>query len=449
MTCALIVDEMAIRRRKCFNDTKKQYEGLVDLGTGPDQNRNIKASEAYVFMLVSLNEPWKLPVAYFLIHGMSGEQKANMIKTVLTACYEVGVDVVSTTFDGHSSNVSAMKILGCKLGDPRRLKTSFKHPCADYEVAVFLDFCHMIKLIRNHFQLKETFLYKDEEINWKYVKRLAELQEDLGLHLANRLTKKHIQFRNSIMNVKLATQLLSRSVSTALEFCRQELKLSEFKFSEATEKFIMILNNAFDVFNSRNFKAYGLKRPLSKENKDDVFAALEEAKDLILSLMLKVSRKRTYTAHKTKKKILIKQNTSVLHTPSFTGFLGVLVCIESLKVLYKSSIETNTMTYITTYRFSQDHIELFFGSIRMHGGHNDNPTARQFKGIQTLHLFSTCLFPCGVAGAQLVFPIFFCTLQDMTQKQKRHVSHVVQLHIHSPFFIHPYSILHIYPIYYN
>lgn len=78
----------------------------------------------------------------------------------------------------------------------------------------------MLKLIRNHFQLKEIFLYKNEQTMWEYVKKLSNLQEEIGLYLANRLTKKHIEFRNSIINVKLATQLLSRSVSKAIQFCR-------------------------------------------------------------------------------------------------------------------------------------------------------------------------------------------------------------------------------------
>lgn len=30
---------------------------------------------------------------------------------------------------------------------------------------------------------------------------------------------------------------------------------------------------------------------------------------------------------------------------------------------------------------SQDHVELFFGCVRSHGGHNNNPTVRQFKAI--------------------------------------------------------------------
>ena len=36
------------------------------------------------------------------------------------------------------------------------------------------------------------------------------------------------------------------------------------------------------------------------------------------------------------------------------------------------------MNFLCTYKFSQDHLELFFGKVRRLGGCNNNPTARQF-----------------------------------------------------------------------
>lgn len=62
-----------------------------------------------------------------------------------------------------------------------------------------------------------------------------------------------------------------------------------------------------------------------------------------------------------------------------TGFLGFLICLESLKVLFSRLVETNVMKYIATYRLSQDHLELFFGCIRQKGGYNNNPNVVQFK----------------------------------------------------------------------
>jgi hypothetical protein len=39
------------------------------------------------------------------------------------------------------------------------------------------------------------------------------------------------------------------------------------------------------------------------------------------------------------------------------------------------------LDFLLTYKFSQDHLELFFSSVRRKGGLNDNPTPAQFVGI--------------------------------------------------------------------
>lgn len=48
--------------------------------------------------------------------------------------------------------------------------------------------------------------------------------------------------------------------------------------------------------------------------------------------------------------------------------------------------------YVCTYRFSQDHLELLFNSVRASGGWNNNPTAGQFQGI-----FRRLMVRCGVS----------------------------------------------------
>ncbi|XP_031139614.1 uncharacterized protein LOC116039000 [Sander lucioperca] len=47
--------------------------------------------------------------------------------------------------------------------------------------------------------------------------------------------------------------------------------------------------------------------------------------------------------------------------------------------------------YVLTYRFSQDHLELLFNSIRASGGWNNNPNASQFK-----YIFRKLMARCGV-----------------------------------------------------
>lgn len=47
--------------------------------------------------------------------------------------------------------------------------------------------------------------------------------------------------------------------------------------------------------------------------------------------------------------------------------------------LYSRFVENNIINYIRMYKLSQNHLELFFGQIRSQGGHNNNPTAKQFR----------------------------------------------------------------------
>lgn len=64
-----------------------------------------------------------------------------------------------------------------------------------------------------------------------------------------------------------------------------------------------------------------------------------------------------------------------------TGFIGLLVCIKSTKTLFQYLIEEKRMNFMSMYRFSQDHLELFFCNVRAHGGSNNNPTSKQFQSF--------------------------------------------------------------------
>lgn len=63
-----------------------------------------------------------------------------------------------------------------------------------------------------------------------------------------------------------------------------------------------------------------------------------------------------------------------------TGFLGLKICLISLKDLYQDRVKNlKQLKYILSYKLSQDHLEIFFGCIRSKGGYNNNPTSRQFQ----------------------------------------------------------------------
>ena len=186
--CALMMDEICIRKHVEW-DGKRSY-GFVNYGTGFDDDSVGVAKEAFVLMLVAVNGHWKLPVGYFLTDGLDAKEKANIITECLIKVYTTGIRVVSLTFDGASSNLSMLKILGADLSNVHNLKTWFPHPSSNQPVFVLLDACHMLKLIRNCFGEKKIFLdCNGGRVNYNFIEKLFDLQTKEGLHAGNKLKK--------------------------------------------------------------------------------------------------------------------------------------------------------------------------------------------------------------------------------------------------------------------
>lgn len=90
------------------------------------------AGEGLVVMAVSLNSNWKVPCGYFLINGMTGIERANLICQCLLKLKDIGVLVKTVTFDGPACNFAMLDCLGIELSPPLVIKTWFLHP-ADFE----------------------------------------------------------------------------------------------------------------------------------------------------------------------------------------------------------------------------------------------------------------------------------------------------------------------------
>lgn len=361
LVCNLVMDEMAIRQRVEWDG--KEMHGYVDIcKSGTESDSLPVAKEALVFLLTAINGAWKVPVGYFLVDGVSGEQRANLVNQCLELLHETGVEVTSLTFDGCPANVTMAKNLGC-IFDIDNLKTNFEHPVTKKPIYIFLDPCHMLKLLRNALEANKVFIDDlNREVKWDHLKILNTLQEKEKLHLGNKLRRNHIFFKNQKMKVRLASQLFSNSVADALECCAKK-NMPGFENVEGTVNCLKVINNLFDTLNSRNMAQLHFKKPLNPHNKKYIFEFLKNTESYLISL---------------------KQlnGTEVVHSSRKTGFIGFLVCIKSLKALYGQIVETeNKLKYLPAYKISQDHIELLFGNIRAHGGCNTNPTARQFRAI--------------------------------------------------------------------
>ncbi|KAJ8714306.1 hypothetical protein PYW08_007926 [Mythimna loreyi] len=377
--CALVFDELKIKLHPEWDPRTKRYFGYVDHGFESISDNSDIATDALVFLVVGINKIFRVPIGYFLVKSTTAAQKARLVSEALSLVHETGVEIKSLTCDGVKANLAMAEELGCCFQDPNKLQTCFLDPSSGQKVSFFADPCHMLKLIRNTFFDYEYFINESQEqIKFDYIQKLHDLQEKELFYLANKLRANHIYYKTKIMNVKLATQLFSASVADSLLFCKNILNIPEFINVEATANFIKLINDLFDILDSRT-KSHGFKRALSKDNYQTALHRLQKARQVLLQLYVDIEVKGQPT--------LVRKN--ILKSPRYTGFLGMLICIESTQSFFQDLVLSNKLKFIPMHKISQDHIEIFFSVIRSHGGYNDNPTARQLEAIYKKLLIHT------------------------------------------------------------
>lgn len=207
-----------------------------------------------------------------------------------------------------------------------------------------LDACHMIKLIRNAFSNRNLITAENEIISWKYIENLVLVQETNNIHAATKIRRRHINWEQEKMKVKLAVQTLSTNNANALTYLNKECQMPQFKESEATAHFCLTMNNMFDLLNSRNiFCKTEFQKCISRDN----FPTIENIIDAYIKYIVSLKH---------------NENTPILRTERKTKLLGFIVCLKSVVGVYKQYIQSseNKWDYLLTYKISQDHLELFF-----------------------------------------------------------------------------------------
>ena len=175
IACSLLMDEIAIRQKVEWDGTR--YHGYIDMGTELDDDSMSVAKEALTFLVFQINDNFKLPVGYFLIDGLDATARSNVVSQCWAKLYNVNINVVSLTFDGVASNIAMVKILECNLDcSAQNFTTSFPHPITQAPVVVFLDPCHMLKLVQNTLvDKKSMFDEHNEFIKFEFIVKLHKL----------------------------------------------------------------------------------------------------------------------------------------------------------------------------------------------------------------------------------------------------------------------------------
>lgn len=153
--CCIMLDGMSIRK-KCDLDTKSgRLIGYVDLGNSQstlDTDETGLAGDALVLMAVGVAAPWKVPFAYFLNNGLTGEALQNILREAIAQLTECSANVVAVVCDALAANVSMGKLLGCRIHESNSdsFQTSFAHPDKPAQrISLIFDAAHGLKLLRN------------------------------------------------------------------------------------------------------------------------------------------------------------------------------------------------------------------------------------------------------------------------------------------------------------
>ena len=85
-----------------------------------------------------------MPIVYFLIHGLSCGERANIVEQCLEKLHEVGAKVVGLICDGPSCYMSMLNEFGAFHLHPSN---------SNVYILVDIGLCHMLKLVHNSLTL--------------------------------------------------------------------------------------------------------------------------------------------------------------------------------------------------------------------------------------------------------------------------------------------------------
>lgn len=321
--CSISFDEMFIRRQVQYCCNEKKFSGFVTYG-GKDSTNLDVASNAIVFMVNAISKPINFPIAHHFISSLKTEQKADLIKDVITFVSQTNAIIINITCDGYPTNFSSFEYLGASL-NPNNLQPYILDPSNNKRINILFDPCHMLKLVRNI--LKNEGIISDDEnkkVKWVHFERLERARVKNNF-ITHKLTKQHIECDNNKMKVRLAAETLSKSASNSMMYL-MDSGYAGFADCEGSARYSSIFNDIFDVFNTGHADTLSnnnnnvLKTPLSAQTAEHVLPLLDKCFDYISNLKL--------------------HGTCILETSVKVGYLGFMIDIISLKQIFNDYVKS-------------------------------------------------------------------------------------------------------------
>jgi DNA transposase THAP9 len=377
--CALLLDEIALKFNLSYNRYDDFIVGFEDIGDGKRGKQ--LANSSLVFMVRGLAYNWKQPLGYVLTHSTA---KSIVVKSLLFECLDrlqaIGLHVVVVVSDQGPNFQQLVRNLGITAQKPY-----FEHSGSKY--FYMFDPPHLLKSIRNNLQKYSLVFGGNKVASWADIESFFKLDQQQRFRLAPRLTPKHIELPAfSKMKVKLAAQVISRSVASGLE------THAVFKFGHGsdTAEFITAFDDLFDALNSSQRNCIK-KFKCALSNSTEHIALFKQSLEMLKSL-----------------KAVDSHGNDV--TNQVKCIAGWQLTLSAVINLWPHLNSIYNFEFLLTRRLNQDALENFFSVIRQHGGNCVNPTAltysRLFRQVCCNTLFkpvigSNCEIDCADVLASL------------------------------------------------
>lgn len=347
--CIISFDEISLKSHLEYSTNKDVLTGLEDYGDG--EKTNCLATSAIVFMARGISENWKQPLAYFLVNeACSSEKVKEKLFQIIDEVENIGLSVLAVVCNIGSNFQKLFRELNLTYENP-----SFLHN--GKRILFLFDAPHIIKAVRNNL-MKYEFHFDDGKFaSWKDIQQLYQIDSKNDIRCCPKLTKSHLSPNNfQKMKVKLATQVLSHTVSSAMYTGVSTGQLPPR--AAATAEFIEMFDQIFDSLNSSSFESpKPINKPITQDSNHCKF--LKEMSNFV-------------------QKIKVKDPSNGKDVTNTLKCLNALQATLNGTILLWKSLQDLTLTSLCTRRLNQDPLENHFGAIRQQGGNCDTPTPVQF-----------------------------------------------------------------------
>ena len=376
---SLLFDEMKIQESLVWDKHTGELVGYVDLGDAEVNQANFDkpdtiATHVLVIMVRSIINPFKFSLANFATTSANSSQLFTLFwKAVSILELSCQLKVIAVTCDGASSNRKMFK-MHSKMNVPDvNIDVVYKTKnlyCTERYIFFIADQPHLLKTARNCLAdsgsgTMSRYMWNNGFfLLWSHVAQMFHDDLNCGLQLLPKITYDHVKLTSfSKMNVKLAAQVLSSTVSKVM---------SEFGSPDSAEtaKFCLMLDTFFDIVNIRNktecvTKAKPNLKPISSPEDPRLSWLLNDFLGYFKDWKESIEKRPGQFDNTARGKMFISRQT---HEGLKITVHSIVECVKFLLV--------NGIDYVLTERFCQDPLENYFGRQRSLGARKDNPTLR-------------------------------------------------------------------------